>query len=128
MVEIRLIRLLLHAESGKEVFPVWEEVEKDGVSVFKDLMGDRQSSDCTARVQYHRVPITAEQAPDFSDISHLLELIIKSDLQNTAIVLNDQLGRGRSTMASVRQFTSILWSLTKVLSDYSTSDSAMDSP
>lgn len=52
---------------------------------------------------YHtRIPITAERPPDFSDLSELIDVVVRTDASNTPIVVNCQLGRGRSTLASVR--------------------------
>jgi hypothetical protein len=45
--------------------------------------------------------IRAQTHRQFHDITELLELCIHNDLDNTAMVLNDQLGRGRSTNAAV---------------------------
>lgn len=95
-------RLLLHTEtSDGSVIPIWEEVQSEDVAVLKDIMASRQS-DCGIEVQYTRVPITAERPPDMSDISELMELVVRTDFMNTAIVVNCQLGRGRSTLTSVR--------------------------
>ena len=52
--------------------------------------------------QYYRVPITAERPPDFTDLSDLIGVVIRTST-DTPIVVNCQLGRGRSTMASVGQ-------------------------
>ncbi|KDQ57083.1 hypothetical protein JAAARDRAFT_194263 [Jaapia argillacea MUCL 33604] len=97
-------RLLLHSEtSDGSVIPIWEEVRMDDVSDMKDVM-----SSCRARhshsgleVHYARIPITAERPPDFSDLSELIDLVVRTDSTNTPIVLNCQLGRGRSTMTSI---------------------------
>jgi hypothetical protein len=50
--------------------------------------------------QYNRVAITAEKPPDFTDLNDLMEIVLRSGA-NTPIVVNCQLGRGRSTLASV---------------------------
>lgn len=102
-VNIRITqRLLLHTEtSDGSVIPVWEEVQSEDVAVLKDIMASRQSG-CGIDVQYTRIPITAERPPDMSDISELMELVVRTDFMNTAIVVNCQLGRGRSTLTSVR--------------------------
>lgn len=113
------LRLLLHTESHGDIYAVWEDVNPESVNNIKEIMASRQSTPTGVRIQYHRVPITAEQvqgflyvihlnslmwnkkAPDFSDISELLRVVIESNLSDTPIILNDQLGRGRSTMATV---------------------------
>ena len=94
-------RLLLHTEtSDGSVIPVWEEVQPEDVAVLKDIMASRQSGH-KLDVQYTRIPITAERPPDMSDISELMELVVSTDFMSTAIVVNCQLGRGRSTLTSV---------------------------
>jgi hypothetical protein len=116
-------RILLHTEKADDVVPIWEEADIESVELLKDVMLYKAANSQPLRLQYHRVPITAEQvsaltdakgspsrqqAPDFSDIGDLLQVVIKSDLDNTPIILNDQLGRGRSTIASVCTFTGAL--------------------
>ncbi|KAH0833089.1 inositol hexakisphosphate-domain-containing protein [Lanmaoa asiatica] len=94
-------RLLLHTETPDgSVIPIWEEVQSEDVAVLKDIMASRQSG-CGIEVQYTRIPITAERPPDMSDISELMELVVRTDSMSTAIVVNCQLGRGRSTLTSV---------------------------
>ncbi|EJD48990.1 hypothetical protein AURDEDRAFT_161927 [Auricularia subglabra TFB-10046 SS5] len=94
-------RLLLHSERAHgEIVPVWEAVKPEDVEVLKEVMASRKSRNGVELV-FSRIPITAERAPDPTDISELLELVMRLDSDNTPIVLNCQLGRGRSTMASI---------------------------
>ncbi|KAH7884393.1 inositol hexakisphosphate-domain-containing protein [Phlebopus sp. FC_14] len=94
-------RVLLHTETPDgSVIPVWEEVQTGNVAVLKDIMTSRQL-DCGVEVQYARIPITSERPPDFTDISELMELVVRTDSTDTAIVVNCQLGRGRSTLTSI---------------------------
>ncbi|KAF8556228.1 hypothetical protein OG21DRAFT_1409537 [Imleria badia] len=94
-------RLLLHTETlDGSVIPVWEEVQPEDVAVLKDIMASRQLG-CGIEMQYARIPITAERPPDMSDISELMELVVRTDFMNSAIVVNCQLGRGRSTLTSI---------------------------
>lgn len=53
------------------------------------------------RLHYRRIPITSERPPDFTDLSDLMEVVSRIHSTNTPVILNDQLGRGRSTVASV---------------------------
>ena len=53
-------------------------------------------------LSYARIPITAERPPDFTDLSELIEVMIRSNATNAPIVINCQLGRGRSTLTAVR--------------------------
>ena len=93
--------LLLHTEtSDGTVVPIWEEVKNEDVVVLKDIMANYQGLD-DVLLQYNRIPITAERPPDYSDLKELIEVVLRNS-SNTPIVVNCQLGRGRSTLASVR--------------------------
>lgn len=50
-------------------------------------------------LSYKRIPITAERPPDFSDLTELIDIAVRNP--GAPIVVNCQLGRGRSTMTSV---------------------------
>lgn len=78
--------------------PIWEEVQVEDVSVLKDIMVLRKDSDIS--LQYNRIPITAEKPPDYTDLKDFIEVVLRTP-PNTPIVVNCQLGRGRSTLASV---------------------------
>ncbi|KAF9466586.1 inositol hexakisphosphate-domain-containing protein [Collybia nuda] len=93
-------RVLLHTETPDgSVIPVWEEVTRKNVMVLKDIMATRQSTG-GVDLQYYRIPITAERPPDFADLSELIEVVLRTST-STPIVVNCQLGRGRSTLASI---------------------------
>ncbi|GLB40222.1 putative inositol hexakisphosphate [Lyophyllum shimeji] len=93
-------RILLHTEtSDGAVVPVWEEVTEENVVVLKDVMAARRRLN-GMELQYYRVPMTAEQPPDFADLSDLIGVMMRAST-NTPIVVNCQLGRGRSTLASI---------------------------
>lgn len=96
------LRLLLHTETPDgSVIPVWEEVKSDNVSVLKDVMASRKYIADGVELGYARIPITAERPPDFSDLSELIDVVVRSSATGAPIVLNCQLGRGRSTLTSV---------------------------
>jgi protein-tyrosine phosphatase len=82
------------------VVPIWEEVQSENVGVLKDIM--TIVSDDGFELCYYRIPITAERPPDFSDLSELMDIVVRFDSTNTPMVVNCQLGRGRSTLTSVR--------------------------
>jgi hypothetical protein len=82
------------------VIPVWEEVHPSNVAVLKEIMASRKSSQ-GLDLQYVRIPITSERPPDFADISELMDLVLRADSSSTVMVVNCQLGRGRSTLTSV---------------------------
>ncbi len=80
---------------------MWEEVRPGNVAVMKDVMSACKGSNISVDVFYRRVPITAERQPDFSDFSELIAVMLGPHMTHTPIVVNDQLGRGRSTLTSV---------------------------
>ena len=83
------------------MIPVWEEVRPGDVAVMKDVMAPWKESYHDVDVFYRRVPLTAERPPDFSDFSELISVMLSPNMVHTPIVVNDQLGRGRSTLTSV---------------------------
>jgi Inositol hexakisphosphate len=90
----------LHTEtSDGTVVPVWEDVKPEDVMVLRDVMA-RRSSSVRVALQYNRIPITAEKSPDYSDLHDLIEVTMRTAL-SSPIIVNCQLGRGRSTLASV---------------------------
>lgn len=90
-------RLLLHSENSEgTIIPVWEDVESDQVAAPKEVMSQHNFS-----LQYHRIPITSENPPDFSDISDLMDVVLRTGSERGIIIINCQLGRGRSTLTSV---------------------------
>jgi hypothetical protein len=96
---IFVISILLHTETPDgTVVPVWEEVQREDVSVLKDIMTSRREGD--ASLQYIRLPITAEKPPDYTDLKEFIELALRTP-RGTPIVVNCQLGRGRSTLATI---------------------------
>lgn len=115
-------RVLLHGETedGK-ITPVWEDCEATGVHTFKEVIGIVQSEEKDSdvalssgkiegdaptvkkplHIDYYRVPITAETPPDLVDLDLLLSVISRVSLSDTAIVVNCQIGLGRSTTGTV---------------------------
>lgn len=67
----------------------------------KETMASRKHFEEGVELVYARIPITAEKVPDFSDLSELMDVVIGTYASDTPIVLNCQLGRGRSTLTSV---------------------------
>ncbi|OCF37043.1 hypothetical protein I316_00947 [Kwoniella heveanensis BCC8398] len=95
-------RVLLHTETADgEVVPVWESVEKSDVASIREIMDDAAASSKEVHLNFVRIPITSESSPDFHDITEILELCMRTDLNSSAIILNDQLGRGRSSTTAV---------------------------
>jgi protein-tyrosine phosphatase len=112
-------RLLLHRETDEgDIVPIWEAASPGDVETLQDVMSkvsdelvlchndDKPENIAIARpnveLVYRRVPITAEKPPDFSDIAGIMRTVLRTETQNNScIVLNCQLGRGRSTLTSV---------------------------
>lgn len=61
----------------------------------------RKSVGSDIELHYSRIPITAEKPPDFSDFSELIDVVMGANITLTPIVVNCQLGRGRSTLTSI---------------------------
>jgi hypothetical protein len=116
-------RVLLHTETAAgEVVPVWESVDKSDVATIRETMDDAAGSSTEVDLRFLRIPITSESSPDvrtaldswtdllgqtlkldlqFHDITELLDLCTHTDLETSAFILNDQLGRGRSSTTAV---------------------------
>lgn len=115
-------RVLLHTETAAgEVVPVWESVDKSDVATIRETMDDAAESSTEVDLRFLRIPITSESSPDvrtaldfwtalrqtlkldlqFHDITELLDLCTHTDLETSAFILNDQLGRGRSSTTAV---------------------------
>ncbi|KAF9067827.1 inositol hexakisphosphate-domain-containing protein [Rhodocollybia butyracea] len=93
-------KLLLHSETQDgTVVPVWEDVDPANVVVLRDIMESRRHA-FGVELVYDRIPITAERPPDFSDLNELIDAVLRCST-DTPIVVNCQLGRGRSTLASI---------------------------
>jgi len=93
---------LLHTETQDgSVVPIWEDALPRNISVMKDTMTSRKHLAEEVELVYARIPITAEKVPDFGDLSELMDVVIRTHASDTPIVLNCQLGRGRSTLTSV---------------------------
>jgi hypothetical protein len=91
-------RALLHTETPSgAVIPVWEAAAPGAVATVRAVLGARGDE-----LVHARIPLTAERAPDFSDIAELMEVAMRSASARAPIVVNCQLGRGRSTLTAVR--------------------------
>ena len=104
-------KLLLHEESDDGyVRPVWEDVRPAEVQTLRQVMEAAKSNVTDVDLQYIRLPITSRSVIEFDDIQSLILICLRGDLEkDTAIILNDQLGRGRSTVISVIMSLIIRW-------------------
>lgn len=88
-------KLLLHSETPQgDVVPVWEDVTT--ALTMKEVMAQEHPN-----VKFQRVPITAEHPPHYDDMTQLVNAMLSTDLRHTSVILNCQMGKGRSTTASV---------------------------
>lgn len=95
-------RVLLHSETSHgEVVPVWESVDKTDIKSIREIMDDERDKTTDVELNFVRIPVTSESTPDFHDITELLDLCMRTDLSSSAFILNDQLGRGRSSTTAV---------------------------
>ena len=104
----RVNRLLLHTETPDgSVVPIWEDARPENISVMKKAMASRKHLTEAVELVYDRIPVTAEKVPDFGDLSELMDVVIRTHASDTPIVLNCQLGRGRSTLTAVSHSSSL---------------------
>jgi hypothetical protein len=100
-------RILLHGEDKEgNVLAAWEEVDVNDVMTVREVMHavaqeiseefDSSDSDSTGGMviikkrdvlDYHRVPITAEKAPEWCDFDDIRSLISSADLSKTALIM-----------------------------------------
>ncbi|CEP08320.1 hypothetical protein [Parasitella parasitica] len=114
-------RILLHGEDKEgNVLSSWEEVDIQDIMTVREVMefaaleiqqerelsdnDDNEASQKTFAnnfLEYHRVPITAEKAPEWRDFDDLTALVTGVNLSKTAIIMNCQVGLGRSTTGTI---------------------------
>ncbi|RUS27280.1 hypothetical protein BC938DRAFT_483485 [Jimgerdemannia flammicorona] len=115
-------RMLLHAEVGNGTVPVWEDVRPEDVLTVREVMDKvkeevargRISTQVEAEIEsgeseevgpvelnYYRIPVTAEGAPVYKDFDDLRHLMGQVDWSTTGLVVNCQVGLGRSTTGTV---------------------------
>ena len=103
-------RFLLHDEDDIGLTPAWETVDISPGStalltpaeLYKHLRKEGYNVRC------FRVPITDEQAPKLSDYDKLFN-IVSSVSDDAKIVVNCQMGRGRTTTGLVVVLAVMLW-------------------
>jgi hypothetical protein len=101
-------RILLHSEGNeRDLLPIWESVQN--VSTMQDLFSlNSVFIQKYPHLEYYRVPITAEEAPEPADFDTLLRILRDNNLiekfnltHGAVLIFNCQMGLGRSTMGSV---------------------------
>ncbi|MCO5589890.1 hypothetical protein L7F22_043859 [Adiantum nelumboides] len=98
-------RLLLHTETEEGgVVPIWEEASPDDIQTLQDVMSHitREYLDYQCTFDLSSSTNHSRKATAFEDIAALTRAVLRSETQaNACIVLNCQLGRGRSTLISI---------------------------
>jgi protein-tyrosine phosphatase len=111
-------KILLHSESESgEITPLWEDCTEENVLSLRNAMDIVQRemdstfvhssmADLSERTKcsnliYYRVPQTAETPPQAEDMDNLIRILSGVDLNNTSVVLNCQIGFGRSTSGTI---------------------------
>ncbi|WFC98121.1 hypothetical protein MYAM1_000844 [Malassezia yamatoensis] len=96
-------KLLLHTETEDgTVVPLWEDASPDDIATVQQVM-DTISNSLPGDVQlvFRRIPITAEKTLELPDVMDLLSTILDAYQETSPIIVNCQLGRGRTTLVSV---------------------------
>ncbi|ORX58097.1 hypothetical protein DM01DRAFT_319996 [Hesseltinella vesiculosa] len=122
-------RILLHGEDQQgNVVAAWEDVDPNDVLTVREVM-EQVSTRVHAQLvaedadvdpsttnpfEYRRVPVTAEKAPVPADFDELRTLIA-TERSDSAIVLNCQVGVGRSTVGTVIATLVTRWMYKKAL-------------
>ncbi|KAI9175819.1 hypothetical protein H9P43_006183 [Blastocladiella emersonii ATCC 22665] len=111
-------RVLVHTEARPDagedengggntagVYPMWVECELHQVQTLREIADTLEASAAgTPPVHLYRVPVTAETPPDEADFDTLVAILAQYPVAGTAVVVNDQVGLGRTTMG-----TAMVW-------------------
>jgi protein-tyrosine phosphatase len=99
-------KLYTHEENeSMEVNPVWCDVSSVQTprEVFTELL-----SQLKVELKYTRLPITTEQPPEIKDFDDLLTILEEYD-DTTSVIMNCQIGVGRSTTGMVMCYLVDYW-------------------
>lgn len=94
--------LLLHEEeiqTGK-IIPKWEEISMNDVMTVRQLY-EKSINPIWESLSYYRIPITAEEAPEFSEFDSIFNILSLNNGPSSNVVINCQMGAGRSSMGMV---------------------------
>lgn len=95
-------KLLLHTETEDgTLVPLWEDAEAEDIATVQDVMDQAADTAQQAQLVFRRIPITAEKSFEFSDATDLLHNVLACYDASAPIIVNCQLGRGRTTLVSV---------------------------
>jgi hypothetical protein len=118
-------KILLHTERDDgTIEPIWEDCSPDSVLSLSDAMTLAQQEMMSNNLEgmgsqillpdggrefnlnYRRVPQTAESSPHPEDLDTLISILKDVNLSTTSVVLNCQIGLGRSTSGTI--FTTLI--------------------
>lgn len=92
-------RILLHGESADgTVVSEWVQVSPESVRTTKETYQDLQAEGY--KVDYARLPVTDEKAPEYGDLQALVDRLKGADAK-TPMIFNCHAGRGRTTTGMV---------------------------
>lgn len=96
-------KLLLHTETEDgTIVPLWEDVEPSDIATVQGVMDQMALSlPKDVKLVFRRIPITAERSLEPSDVNDLIRVVLYSYNVRLPIVVNCQLGRGRTTLVSI---------------------------
>lgn len=92
-------RFLTHGETADgSVVPQWVEINEDSVQTPREVYTQLQSEGY--KVDFARIPVTDEQAPEAEDLQALVDRV-KDVEDGTTLIFNCHAGRGRTTTSMV---------------------------
>jgi protein-tyrosine phosphatase len=92
-------QFLVHDESSTGLITKWQDSNPKTVLTPREVYEAIESEGY--KVKYFRIPVTDERAPEPKDFDDLLEIIKDIDIENTHVVYNCQMGRGRTTTGTI---------------------------
>jgi protein-tyrosine phosphatase len=104
-------QILLHSENEHgEVKSMTEECSNEAVLTLAETKAVLERElNMFGILKYHRVPFTSQSAPDPSDFDKIIEILHNVDILNSAIILNCQIGIGRSTFGMIIAYLIFNW-------------------
>jgi hypoxanthine phosphoribosyltransferase len=119
-------KILLHSETENgSILPIWEHstaetvlslqeamsLVKDEMSIYSPNTSAQDLLDTTNKISlmYYRVPQTAESAPEAEDMDKMIHILRSINLECTSVVINCQIGIGRSTVGMVVATLILRW-------------------
>ncbi|PKI83269.1 hypothetical protein MVES_002830 [Malassezia vespertilionis] len=96
-------KLLLHTETKEgSIVPLWEDAKPCDIATVQGVM-DEVAKTLPGHIDlvFRRVPVTAEKSLEVSDVMDMVNIVLSAYRVHSPIIVNCQLGRGRTTLVSV---------------------------